>query len=154
MKLVPIHPFSLVLGAGLLAVVLSAVGAQAVSTVVGSQAEARAIHPGIPRVAIVHHVGTPDPRDKVVIPQGEPLEVPPGRLFVLTALGSTSSRPRIELRVDGIRELEVVGPSQHTVRYASLEAVPAGFTVAAGKVVSVYVPNSNDGRAWGYLVDV
>lgn len=98
----------------------------------------------------------PHPRDMIQIKEGTPYIVPAGRIFVLTALGTTNSQGA-RLRVNGQEECygglingqAVAGYSSEF----SVAAVPTGFTVGEGATIDVEdsSPNALTGRAWGYL---
>lgn len=145
-----LHPLSALVGAALLGVVL--LTASAVQS------------PSPQRVAVVNPLsisGLPTPQEAVQIVEGSPLTVPPGKLFVLTALGTheTDSNPPAELYVDNVLEVSAVsvvnpGTVNNPEASTSIVATPPGFAVAAGRVVDVRRGDSTpDGRAWGYLTD-
>lgn len=77
MKTSSIHPFSALAGAGLLVLVLTATGAMQVP---GSVRRIPPCTPGPVRV-----VGIPDPRTMLIIREGTPFVVPPGKILVVTA---------------------------------------------------------------------
>lgn len=105
----------------------------------------------------------PHPREMVTIRGGTPYVVPPGRVLVLTALGSTDGNAgaafTVGLLVNGQREVTgfagtgTVG--QHLSDGTTMKAVPLGFTVAAGSTVEVVEIIGSQTplaiRAWGYL---
>jgi len=97
----------------------------------------------------------PEPRDMVQIGDGAPFVVPPGKIFVLTALGanqSNASWPAL-LFVNGVQEL--AAPATLTNVTATVQSIAPGFTVHAGSTVTVAMSGVNPGivRAWGYLAD-
>ncbi len=88
----------------------------------------------------------PDPRDMVQISEGTPYQVPEGKLFVPSALGSIGINvTEAHLFVNGNEVLTASG-------FAGLRtvSVPSGFTAAPGSSVTV-TGSFNNGRAWGYL---
>lgn len=97
---------------------------------------------------------TPRAADLVQIHQGTPYIVPPGKLFVLTALGSTSGGSAWDehaLRVNGQQMLVGVDPGLYA--HGPIAEAPEGFTVPTGVTIEV-VPAGGaptDGVAWGYL---
>ena len=103
----------------------------------------------------------PHPRDMVQIVEGVPFVVPSNRLFVVTALGTTSqpvSGPAnliVKLTIDNVVELQSVTRDAYLHDVTSITAVPAGFAVAGGSTVAVDGGDSlpDDARAWGYLAD-
>ena len=82
MKPITIHPGSALAGAALAAVSLLA--SSAVQTTTHSSIPAPWRDP-------IRVVGIPDPRDMVLIKEGQPFIVPPGRTFVLTGMGHVVS---------------------------------------------------------------
>ena len=147
MKPVPIHPLSALAGAGLLTLVLLAAGA--VQAPIRVQAFPDCA--GLVRVA-----GIPDPRDMVVIKEGTPFVVPPGKLLAISGLGGThdlgANTLEVTLRVDGRDEFA----ASVRLPYGSgttMAEPPPGFTVHAGSTVEVVSANGSFGCAWGYVVD-
>ena len=133
MKIV-IAPMSALAGAAALGLVLIAVGA----TQGHEPLRVRVVHP-------VDVVGIPDPRDIIVIEAGFPYLVPAGKLFVLTAFGSSGGRPSsVTLGVDGTT---VFGLYNGSGPYFSMHRIPPHYTVAPGSTVTT------GGRAWGYLIE-
>jgi hypothetical protein len=94
----------------------------------------------------------PSPRDMVQIKEGTPYTVPPGKLFVLTGVGSTVGCYTVTLKVNGQDEASTVFSCPSTG--CSIMSAPVGFTVASGSTLET---SSNTGlqvaRAWGYLAD-
>jgi len=101
----------------------------------------------------------PNARDYVQIQGTTPYVVPAGKVFVLTAIGSTSSVPAgggclIHLNVNGGCELTAAGsPSGET---PSVKPTAAGFTAPAGSTINLSTDNGCDTynpflRCWGYL---
>lgn len=100
----------------------------------------------VSRLDRIKVVGIPDPRGALVIREGTDYIVPPGKLFVLTAMGlSQFSGGSPSFIVDGNDELRVDGS-------AGIVSIPTGVTVASGSTISVN-NGVGRGRAWGYLVD-
>lgn len=96
----------------------------------------------------------PHPRDIVVITETAPYTVPPGRLLVVTGLGTS-----IDTGVGGGAHLIVNGSIEATNSnnsHPSMFPLPSpGIAIKAGATVTVddnYAPLST-GRAWGYLAD-
>ena len=107
--------------------------------------------------------GIPTPQQMVQIKEGQTFVVPPGKIFVLTALG-TKFYPEggpvallvndeIEVEFDGTAGSVTLGLAAWD--YPSVKPVPPGFTVPAGSTIKAERgPGSGlSGRAWGYLVD-
>lgn len=151
MKPITLHPISALSGGAIAALALLALGAGPLE--------------GIARVGIVGPVQVeghvPHPRDWVVIRESEPLTVPAGKIFVLTALG-TKNGTKIALEVDGLEELRsshIVESGQAAtvgMNSTTVKQVPAGFSVSGGLTILLRQLNGgikSDGRAWGYLVD-
>ena len=96
----------------------------------------------------------PDPRDMVQIKGGQAFTVPPGKLLVLTALGSASAPPYSPIiKVNGEMELWADGSPSCSVPI-SMASLPIGFTVPAGSSVELGDQQggpSQQYRAWGYL---
>lgn len=101
----------------------------------------------------------PHPRDMVQIKENVPYVVPSGKLFVLTALGSTHAFWEVLLSVDGQREaLAENGPTFEGGGLgigSNMKLMPPGFTAKAGAKVVVQggAEKSDNARAWGYLAD-
>lgn len=94
----------------------------------------------------------PHPRDMVQITQGTPYVVPPGKLFVLTALGIINGvQVSAVLTVDGgVQAIALPPGSSAGTQPAS---VATGLTVAAGSVIDLSAPAPASSRAWGYLAN-
>jgi hypothetical protein len=102
----------------------------------------------------------PHPRDYVQIKENTPFTVPPGKLFVLTALGATVGTGSVRLLINpgagtycGSNEFVEFG-----VPGGSIVPAPLGFTAPAGALLSVVRPSdctgsTSWGRAWGYLAE-
>ena len=94
--------------------------------------------------------GIPDPRNMIVIEEGTPYVVPPGKRFIVTALGVTGSTGLgAILYVDGAWVLFAGGGE------VSIAPVPPHFIVESGYVIR---PDDNQtgsetARTWGYLID-
>ena len=97
----------------------------------------------------VRVIGIPDPRDYVVVREETGLyTVPQGKLFVLTALGTTENVGST-LYVNSQRELVRFFTQSEGLTVAK---VPPGLSAGPGDVLQV-VGGGSSGRAWGYLVD-
>jgi len=99
----------------------------------------------------------PHPRDMVQVIQGVTYTVPPGRIFVLTALGTgEGTSARAALKVNGL-PVQSTGMAASGYNGAlvgnSVVASPTGLTAKAGDVLEVwnYSIGSDAARAWGYL---
>ena len=143
MKPVSIHPFSALAGAGPLGLVLMATGA--VQTPVPIAKLTR------PFPGSVQVIGIPDPREMLIIREGTPFLVPPGKILVLTALGGLTNSLVVDLLIDGQKEDEAVA-NMPTANSGTMDPLPVGLTAHAGSTVEV-ASGSIFGRAWGYLVD-
>src|SRR5689334_21621039 len=137
-----IHPLSVLLGLALAALCFV------------TMSQTPVIGPAAIRIEYIPH-----PRDMVKIREGTPYVVPAGKLFVLTALGSTypvSGGERVRLFVNGQDEaLTRLSNSYNGSSPSSSDIVPVppGFTVGAGSVITLLEggPTATDARAWGYL---
>jgi hypothetical protein len=97
----------------------------------------------------------PHPSDMITVREGTPLVVPPGKLFVLTGLGSSAANaPEVTLVINGQPEAQVL-PGTTTYDTSSIKSVPIGFTAPAGSTIELVggLGGQNDARAWGYLAD-
>lgn len=110
----------------------------------------------------------PHPRDFVTIVEGTPYEVPAGKIFMLTGLGTTTltdaAPSPATLLDDGVAEVigGHYGAGEATI-LAGTEAFPAactaarmpwGITFAAGHVLTVASALAgNDGRAYGFTAN-
>ena len=85
----------------------------------------------------------------IQIMEGTPFTVPPGGIFVLTALGAgPAGSHSTSVLVDGIEEIRSI-PNRGEL---TVKPVATGFTVQAG--VTITLTNGlGEGRAWGYVVD-
>jgi hypothetical protein len=100
----------------------------------------------------------PRPQDSLEIQQGIPFIVPPGQLFVLTALGGSNdgfldSQTWVHaLKIDGQVEVSAAAACDNVV-LPPLAHVPIGFAVGAGSTVEPVqiVGAASPSRAWGYL---
>jgi hypothetical protein len=91
----------------------------------------------------------PAPEDMLSIASGPPWTVPPGRILVVTAIGSVEPSPGTglaTLSANGVIELASTGP-----RIASMVRVPRGCAFGAGTAIQVS-SSTGSGRLWGYLV--
>jgi len=99
----------------------------------------------------------PDPHNMIVIREEDgPYVVPPQKLLVLTGLGSQGEwDEEVILYVDGIQEMtkRCLYPGGGIPASSSIASLPPGFTVLAGKTVTMDSPSLLQCRAWGYLVD-
>lgn len=143
-----LHPVSLVLGIALCAICFFSM----------SQVAPLGQHPIAQHVVVGYG---PDPRDYVQIREGTPFTVPPGKLFVLTGLGSADAlppgTPQFRLRVNGQVEVTTStsnnesGVSSAVGDARSVVPVAPGFTAPEGSVIDVQDGSLGHGRAWGYL---
>lgn len=92
----------------------------------------------------------PHPRDMVQIHEGQPFTVPPGKLFVLTALGQYGAPATTVMRVNGALAFQ-----NFSAVTAPMSAIPTGFTLPPGSVIEVDDLNTpvQTGQAWGYLAE-
>lgn len=141
MKLIQLHPVSLLVGlaGGLTGLLL--MSQSAVTTLPTARVE----------------VG-PHPRDMVQIREGSPYVVPPGKYFVLTGLGSIAGGGTDNvLRVNGQIEARTLfyAGSGPIFTGGYLTAVPTGLAIPWGSTVEVTTSGAplGGGRAWGYLAD-
>ena len=154
MKPLVLYPMSALAGAGVLALVLLGTG------IAAPQVSTQALHT-TQRMFIenVQDINSwPNPRDMVVIRQGTPYIVPPGRLLVVTALGanSPSLSGQTELQVDGVFEVTAPAGIGSSGEASSMKLLPLpGFVVQSGSTVNLDGGGgaNNPRRAWGYLVD-
>lgn len=103
-----------------------------------------------------------DPRDMVQVHEGTPFVVPDGALFVLTALGSVRDQHNchVYFKVDNSPEVGASGRLYVNVSSTTMQAIPSGLTVGAGRTITVEgisctgmgESRSVNARAWGYLV--
>lgn len=101
----------------------------------------------------------PNPRDMVQIKGTTPYIVPPGRLFVLTAIGSNANMNNgctVHLNVNGAPELTAVGAI--SANAPGMAPVPVGLTMPGGSMITLTTDAGCDAysswlRAWGYLTD-
>lgn len=143
MKSITIHPGSLVVGAGLLGLVLLLTSA--------AQRTSASLGHFLSPNPTVEVVGIPDPRDMVMIREGQPFTVPTGKILVVTALGATSNSFVVSLLVDGQNEMEAVANLPYG-NSTTVQQLPTGFTVPSGSIVEVTSGQAIFARAWGYLV--
>jgi len=147
MRPLSVHWRSAFAGAGLLGAILLVAGAAQVPL------PPREIPAG---VGLTRVAGIPDPREMVVVREGTPYIVPPGRLLAITGLGGTNhlgpNTLEVTLRVDGIDEVEasVRLPYGNGTTVADL---PQGFSVREGSSVEVLSTTGDYGCAWGYLAE-
>ena len=106
-----------------------------------------------------HHVLVsygPNPRDYVQIQGVAPYTVPPGKVFVLTALGATASLTNmcpVTLSVNNGADSMSLNAIT-TADTGPMKGVPSGFTVPAGASITLSAVGCNVDsmlRAWGYL---
>jgi hypothetical protein len=96
----------------------------------------------------------PHPRDMVQIRGSVPYTVPPGKLFVLTALRNADGSGGPQLRIDGQPDLST-SPITAQCGGPSIEPITLGLTIPPGSVVTLAaLGGSGDAncRAYGYLV--
>lgn len=99
----------------------------------------------------------PRPEESVVIREGSPLAVPPGKCLMITALGGTRGHDvqapqRYGLLIGGQIRVTAIAPSTYLV--PPIAELPPGLVVQAGVLVE---PRQLDGaasqaQAWGYLI--
>jgi len=143
MKASEIHTRSALIGASLLAVTLLATGAV--------QVPLRVQQLPVAPCGLVQVLGIPDPRNMIVIQEGAPFVVPPGRVFVPTALGAVINGLSTQLLVDSQLVTQAVA-NMPTANSGTMNPLPPGLAIQAGATVDVF-SGSVYGRAWGYLVD-
>jgi len=140
MRPIQIHPGSALFGAGLLAVVLVATGAQHTLT----NPKPQTLKWPTEVMEVMRIEGIPAARDMVVI------------RFVLTGLGGAGSLPSwATLEINGSAEANVRNSlSSGPFSEPSVTVVPVGLSASPGDVLEVLESNGGDGgRAWGYLAD-
>lgn len=102
----------------------------------------------------------PHPTDMVQFGQGSFYIVPPGKIFVLTAMGADGNTSNVHLRVNA--QLEVTSLTQtnaptgnpsHSLDVPSFRPIPLGFAIPAGSIAELTSDMGNGGEAWGYLAD-
>ncbi len=101
--------------------------------------------------------GVPTPGQMIQITELQSLMVPPGKLFVVTGLGSfkNSGGSGITLlRFDGVETVRV-NITTSTGNGSTVKLIPPGLTAPAGTLVEVLGGDStpDDARCWGYLAD-
>ena len=125
MKQIVIHPGSAMAGAAIAAVAALALSSQGVA-----RFEPIPCQPGTFQVQVA---GIPAPHTMVRIQEGSPYTVPPGKLFVATGLGSTSSSGTdVAIEFDGVP----VWFGSLTSNAQTTHAVPAGLVSGPGSTVS------------------
>lgn len=97
----------------------------------------------------VEVAGIAKPKAMVVITDSAPYTVPAGKLFVLTAVGSTGAWSPVTFYADGAQVVSAIQNAGGA--YATMMEVPQGFSAGPTSVLSV--SSGVNGRAWGYLVD-
>lgn len=106
-------------------------------------------------VRIIEHAptpGIPAPQQMRTISQGQPFTVPPGMVFVVTALGAASTGSGVSLQINGAAEV-VAYPANNSAAGVTMQPLPSGFVAPSGSVLEP-VTGGGNGRAWGYLADV
>lgn len=95
----------------------------------------------------------------VQIREGTPFTVPPGKVFVLTALGYADEMFCLPVSyattwtVDGVVELTTGAPAFDGG--PSMARIPRGYSYVSGRVLEVEenLCPGGVGRAWGFLAD-
>lgn len=141
-----LHLPSALAGAALIVAVALVASAQ-------SPTPGRVLPPRSPE--LVHVAGIPDPNDLVLIRQEDgPYTVPPGKILVITGLGSSLAVYQSSLIVDGVylatRDV-VFGFDGGAAAFASIGEMPA-LPLHAGAVITLD-GYQGGGRATGYLAD-
>lgn len=94
-------------------------------------------------------------RDYVQIYEGTPYTVPPNKILMITALGHRNSYGNVLLIVNNqplpLVQMTVVTSLSGVTN--SMAEMPRGLTVNAGDVVSVLASGGTEGVAWGFLAD-
>lgn len=146
---ITLHPVSLLVGAAALGGVLSLVSAVQAPASTGA-ATARAVSQVPLTITNAIEVkGVPVPENMVQIKEGTPYVVPAGRMFVVTALGSSyGAAQQGWLNVNGQTELLV--NLNGNIPSGNIIAVPTGLSIPGGATISVH-GTGQLGRAWGYL---
>jgi hypothetical protein len=140
-RTIQLHPLSVLVGLGIALLGLVAMGQMAVPS----------------RTALAHSSmfrQVAHPRDWVVIKEGVPFLVPPGRILVLTGVGATKFSSCAfggTIRIDGSDAAE--GSQYDNNGDASVHGLPVGLSARAGSTVEIDACAAGAGRAWGYLVD-
>ena len=149
MRPIQVHPLSALIGAAVLAVPFALMSLQ------GSSATPYP-HQALPIPVSVQEM--PDPRAFVQIREEDgAYTVPAGRIFILTGIGTrvVSGQSSANFNVDGVAEVGAFYDSQgyDNPGFCSVSAAPTGFSVSAGRVISLSGSTGNEARAWGYLAD-
>jgi hypothetical protein len=86
----------------------------------------------------------------VQITQGMPYVVPPGKLFVLTALGVINGvQVSGVFSANGVVQAVALPPNSSTANQPA--PVANGLSIAAGSVIELSAQAPASCRAWGYL---
>lgn len=154
MKPVHVHVPSALAGAALLGLVVVAVGAVQAGALPAPVAAAVApAHVVIDNPISV--VGVPAPSDMVQIAEGTPFIVPPGKVFVLTALGVSDEIggiASVRFFIDGHAETAAQIAGGTLAGGPMVTPFPPGLSAGEGKTLTVGpIAGGIEARAWGYL---
>jgi hypothetical protein len=138
-RTIQLHPLSLLAGVGFALLSLVAMG-----QVPTAKRPAASHDSGLLQVA--------HPRYWIIVEEGAPFTVPPGKILVLTGLGLRTASPSStsELKIDGVLMASASG-QQDNGNGASVKVLAVGLSAKANSLVEVS-GTSSIGRAWGYLV--
>jgi len=143
MKPISIHLYSALAGAGLLGLVLLAVGAVQVP----GSAQRIPISNGLVRVA-----GIPTPQQMMRVHEGLPFTVPAGKLFVVTGLGQAQliTGYAANLRFNG----QIILTYSFSSGLSPFGDIPPGIVAPEGTEVSTDTPGGGTTAVvLGYLVE-
>ena len=153
MKLVQIHPLSLVVGAALFSLGSLLVGAQQTPTVSGAPTDDRTFaEVPITLSGPVQVEGVPTPQQMMRIDEGSPFMVPAGKIFVATGTGFTNSPPGQHQALVEFDNTSVLNNQADSGRPTTM-AIPPGLVAHEGTVVRVSGNASNPAVLLGYLAD-
>lgn len=104
---------------------------------------------------------TPAPSEYLAVNEGQPLTIPMGKTFVVTAAGARGNLwgSTFTVSSDGLTLLEARMPSDghpsyNGQGYTSVHPVPEGIVSRGGATLSITTPSGGDlGVIYGYLSD-
>jgi len=153
-----INPFSALVGAASLGVVLLTVSAFQVS-VSKSPTQQMLGSLGISIDGPIQVEGIPTPSQMMRVVEGTSYSVPSGKVFVATGLGraGNDNSDKATLRIDGVpvaQSLPAIGSSNDMNDSTTIRSLPPGMAAKAGQSVSVETDSSSGGGiVLGYLAD-